>query len=289
MNASYSNQSACVTELAVKQNSWDVVLKLGHRVASIRRQRRRYYSGASRGECRRKSAGKTKKIKKRKGGGGAILGARARGARNPLVLPSPRGVPWRRRGPRTAVRGVAVRGVAVPVRAPGRGMRAALVPPLLLRPPVVPLVLLLLVLGGRWTATSSLTAEDDDDAEPEREERALHYRNQPGGGTSSSPSPEDEPEELLIAGFFPTTLNLSEGAIGRGVVPAVNLALRHINSSPHFLPGYKLDIIWNDTKSVRRVPDSSADATSAWLWLARWPLLPVWIEGPLERPRCQSS
>lgn len=141
-----------------------------------------------------------------------------------------------------------MRGVAVPVRAPGRGMRAALVPPLLLRPPVVPLVLLLLVLGGRWTATSSLTAEDDDDAEPEREERALHYRNQPGGGTSSSPSPEDEPEELLIAGFFPTTLNLSEGAIGRGVVPAVNLALRHINSSPHFLPGYKLDIIWNDTK-----------------------------------------
>ncbi|XP_070381674.1 gamma-aminobutyric acid type B receptor subunit 2-like isoform X2 [Dermacentor albipictus] len=120
-------------------------------------------------------------------------------------------------------------------------MRAALVPPLLLRPPVVALLLLLLVLGGRWTATSSLAAED-----AEREERALHYRDQPGGGTS--PSPEDEPEELLIAGFFPTTLNLSEGAIGRGVVPAVNLALRHINSSPHFLPGYKLDIIWNDTK-----------------------------------------
>ncbi|KAH6940723.1 hypothetical protein HPB50_005282 [Hyalomma asiaticum] len=131
-------------------------------------------------------------------------------------------------------------------------MRAALVPPLLLRPPVVPLLLLLFVLGGRWTATTSLTAQvenDEDDAE--REERALHHHYQPDDGTSP-PSPEDEPEELLIAGFFPTTLNLSEGAIGRGVVPAVNLALRHINSSPHFLPGYKLDIIWNDTQGIFR-------------------------------------
>ncbi|XP_075731597.1 gamma-aminobutyric acid type B receptor subunit 2 isoform X3 [Rhipicephalus microplus] len=118
-------------------------------------------------------------------------------------------------------------------------MRAALVPPL--RPPVV--LLLLFVLGGRWT--SSLTARVDEDAQAERDERALHQLYEPGTPPSS---PEDEPEELLIAGFFPTTLNLSEGAIGRGVVPAVNLALRHINSSPHFLPGYRLDIIWNDTQ-----------------------------------------
>ncbi|KAH7935947.1 hypothetical protein HPB52_015332 [Rhipicephalus sanguineus] len=142
-------------------------------------------------------------------------------------------------------------------------MRAALVPPFLLRPPVVPLLLLLFVLGGRWTAASSLTArvEDvDEDAEAEREERALHHLYQPGTSSSSSPSsPEDEPEELLIAGFFPTTLNLSEGAIGRGVVPAVNLALRHINSSPHFLPGYRLDIIWNDTQRER---DSLASASN---------------------------
>ncbi|KAH8036130.1 hypothetical protein HPB51_017941 [Rhipicephalus microplus] len=120
-------------------------------------------------------------------------------------------------------------------------MRAALVPPL--RPPVV--LLLLFVLGGRWT--SSLTARVD--AEAERDERALHQLYEPG----TPPSPEDEPEELLIAGFFPTTLNLSEGAIGRGVVPAVNLALRHINSSPHFLPGYRLDIIWNDTQEASSV------------------------------------
>ncbi|KAH9366447.1 hypothetical protein HPB48_007867 [Haemaphysalis longicornis] len=72
-----------------------------------------------------------------------------------------------------------------------------------------------------------------------------------------------EPEELLIAGFFPTTLNLSEGAIGRGVVPAVNLALRHINSSPHFLPGYRLDIIWNDTQVSRRRRRWCASGTRA--------------------------
>ncbi|CAN7976533.1 unnamed protein product, partial [Ixodes persulcatus] len=67
--------------------------------------------------------------------------------------------------------------------------------------------------------------------------------------SQASQEEEETPaEELLIAGFFPTTANLSEGAIGRGVVPAVNLALRHINSSPHFLPGYRLDIIWNDTQ-----------------------------------------
>ncbi|XP_064477147.1 gamma-aminobutyric acid type B receptor subunit 2-like isoform X2 [Ornithodoros turicata] len=58
----------------------------------------------------------------------------------------------------------------------------------------------------------------------------------------------DQPEELHIAGFFPTTANLSEGAIGRGVVPAVQLALRHINSSPRFLSGYHLAIYWNDTQ-----------------------------------------
>ena len=54
--------------------------------------------------------------------------------------------------------------------------------------------------------------------------------------------------DLHIAGFFPTTYNLSEGAIGRGVVPAVNLALEHINNATQFLPGYTLAIQWNDTQ-----------------------------------------
>lgn len=54
--------------------------------------------------------------------------------------------------------------------------------------------------------------------------------------------------DLHIAGFFPTTYNLSEGAIGRGVVPAVNLALEHLNNATQFLPGYTLAIQWNDTQ-----------------------------------------
>ncbi|XP_067137060.1 gamma-aminobutyric acid type B receptor subunit 2-like isoform X3 [Centruroides vittatus] len=53
---------------------------------------------------------------------------------------------------------------------------------------------------------------------------------------------------LHIGGFFPTTENRVEGHIGRGVIPSVNLALQHINNSPRFLRGYKLEIYWNDTE-----------------------------------------
>lgn len=54
--------------------------------------------------------------------------------------------------------------------------------------------------------------------------------------------------KLFIAGFFPTSTSIPEGAIGRGVIPAVNLALQHINNSPLVLRGYHLDIVYNDTK-----------------------------------------
>ncbi|XP_022255170.1 gamma-aminobutyric acid type B receptor subunit 2-like [Limulus polyphemus] len=54
--------------------------------------------------------------------------------------------------------------------------------------------------------------------------------------------------ELQIGGFFSVSANLTEGATGRGVIPAVMLALEHINDCPHILPGYKLTIQWNDTQ-----------------------------------------
>jgi len=53
---------------------------------------------------------------------------------------------------------------------------------------------------------------------------------------------------LHIAGFFPTSVNVSEGAVGRGVLPAVKLAMFHINNDKRVLKDYKLHITWNNTQ-----------------------------------------
>lgn len=53
---------------------------------------------------------------------------------------------------------------------------------------------------------------------------------------------------LYAAGFFPVSTKIPEGAIGRGVIPAVELALQHINDSPKVLRGIHLDLVWNDTE-----------------------------------------
>lgn len=55
-------------------------------------------------------------------------------------------------------------------------------------------------------------------------------------------------KSIYIAGFFPTSPDIAEGHIGRGVIPAVDLALHHINNSPHVLRGFNLDLVWNDTR-----------------------------------------
>jgi hypothetical protein len=58
---------------------------------------------------------------------------------------------------------------------------------------------------------------------------------------------------LHAAGFFPVSTKIPEGSIGRGVIPAVELALQHINDSPKILRGIHLDLVWNDTQ-VRAIP-----------------------------------
>ena len=52
---------------------------------------------------------------------------------------------------------------------------------------------------------------------------------------------------LYIAGFFSTSRQIAQGSIGRGVLPAVRLALQHVNESPLFTK-YRLDLVWNNTK-----------------------------------------
>ena len=54
-------------------------------------------------------------------------------------------------------------------------------------------------------------------------------------------------QNVYFAGFFPMTGENKEDISG-GIMPAINLAIRHINDSPDILPNYKLDMLWNDTK-----------------------------------------
>ncbi|XP_055937587.1 gamma-aminobutyric acid type B receptor subunit 2-like isoform X1 [Argiope bruennichi] len=52
---------------------------------------------------------------------------------------------------------------------------------------------------------------------------------------------------IHIGAFLPLSRNISQGSIGRGVVPAIKLAARHINSSPLILKDYRLVVQFYDT------------------------------------------
>ncbi|KAK6639983.1 hypothetical protein RUM43_008260 [Polyplax serrata] len=54
--------------------------------------------------------------------------------------------------------------------------------------------------------------------------------------------------DVYIAGFFPFDEAVAESEIGRGVLPAVRLAVDHINDNPTVLRNYILHLWWNDTK-----------------------------------------
>ncbi len=53
---------------------------------------------------------------------------------------------------------------------------------------------------------------------------------------------------LLLAGLIPTVKDGQVFPTGSGVLPAVRLALRHVNEQPGVLDDYWLDIAWNDTQ-----------------------------------------
>lgn len=58
----------------------------------------------------------------------------------------------------------------------------------------------------------------------------------------------NEKGKIVIAGLFPVSDNVPEATIGRGVKPAVELAIKMINERSDLLPNHYLDIVDNDTK-----------------------------------------
>jgi hypothetical protein len=55
--------------------------------------------------------------------------------------------------------------------------------------------------------------------------------------------------DIYFAAFVPLTpVGSLDAKIGHGVMPAVRLAIKHINQSPNILKGYKLHMYWNDTQ-----------------------------------------
>ena len=58
--------------------------------------------------------------------------------------------------------------------------------------------------------------------------------------------------DIFIAAFFPmvTKTKAPEASIGHGVMPAVRLAIKHINASPLILRGYRMHMYWNDTEVI---------------------------------------
>lgn len=65
-------------------------------------------------------------------------------------------------------------------------------------------------------------------------------------GLTESSGIKARKRELYIAGLFPFTG--THGSVGRGVKPAVDLALRHVNNDRSILPEYELKITFNDSK-----------------------------------------
>ncbi len=51
--------------------------------------------------------------------------------------------------------------------------------------------------------------------------------------------------DLYFLGLWPMD---GPWAGGLGLLPAAFLALQHVNADPSVLPGYRLNMIWNDTQ-----------------------------------------
>ena len=83
--------------------------------------------------------------------------------------------------------------------------------------------------------------------------------DRPGGSFGDEEHPRrhrHHRHDVHLAGFFPTSKGHHQSRIGQGVMPAVKLALRDVNKSPHILPNIHLRMHWNNTA----VSGTSGDA-----------------------------
>ena len=95
--------------------------------------------------------------------------------------------------------------------------------------PAGDLLPIMLILVGS-TARASRQVEGGSFGNEEHPRRHHHHRH-----------------DVHLAGFFPTTEGHHQSRIGQGVMPAVRLALRDVNKSPHILPNIHLRMHWNNT------------------------------------------
>ena len=74
--------------------------------------------------------------------------------------------------------------------------------------------------------------------------------------SAAAASRDGHKEDIHIAGFFPMTASHSglnsdgsdPGELGRGVMHAVELAVKHVNKARDVLPNVKLHVTWNNTQ-----------------------------------------
>ncbi|XP_059157724.1 gamma-aminobutyric acid type B receptor subunit 2-like [Physella acuta] len=59
---------------------------------------------------------------------------------------------------------------------------------------------------------------------------------------------ESDKPVIYIAGLFPWSEDIPAGSVGRGVLPAVNIALQHINNDTRLRRKYTLKMAYNDTR-----------------------------------------
>ncbi|XP_071450034.1 uncharacterized protein [Hetaerina americana] len=79
--------------------------------------------------------------------------------------------------------------------------------------------------------------------------REMSYGRPPPGPELRLVGSRSRRQDVYIAGFFPFgPRGPGGGSLGRGVMPAVKLAVDHINDSPDVLRGYRLHVYWNDTQ-----------------------------------------
>lgn len=79
---------------------------------------------------------------------------------------------------------------------------------------------------------------------------------------SQRPTGLNKRHDVYIAGFFPFGRHVPESSVGRGVMPAVKLAVDHINESPTVLRNYRLHMWWNDTEVINN---------SIWIYIHNQP------------------